>query len=152
MVNPLHSRGRRYSFDALHEAKDSYAVTSSAAAQVDSSAKVITVDDARFDAVAMIEVSALKITANDELYHIIVQGSTTIGFDAGTVENLEMLELGATEVRKGSAKDSAIGYFELMFSNAKGDDHYPYLRAYTHVAGTSPSITHTVNFGRMFGI
>lgn len=135
--------GRRvYTFDADLELKDAGAITASAAAQVDGSAKIIDMGAARFDGLALINVSALDIVSNDEVYRIFVQGSSSASF-ASDIENLACLELGATEVRAGGAKDSVVGIYELPVTNEAADTVYRYIRAYTQIAGTTPSINYT---------
>ena len=116
------------------------AITADGAGQVASAAKIHDVGAARFEAVMLIDVSALDIVSNDERYIICVQGSSSATF-ASNIENLAMIELGATEVRAGGAKDSGIGRYELPFMNEQNEVIYRYLRIYVDVAGTSPSAT-----------
>jgi hypothetical protein len=133
---------RSYTFDALQQLCDGQTFTSSAAAQVASSAKIIDVgqDAPNFSGVAVIDVSAIKITANNELYTMIVQGSSSPTF-ASDIENLASLSLGATEVRPGGAIDSSPGRYEVPFFNKQDGVQYRYLRLFVVTAGTSPSAT-----------
>ena len=133
---------RTYNFDAEMEFKDAGLVASSAAAQVDAANKIIDVGAARFEAVMVVDVSAIEIASDDEVYDIIVQGSNSATFASG-IENLAQLNLGATEVRDGGAKDSEIGRYELPFVNEQDATVYRYLRVYTKVAG---SIATGINF------
>lgn len=126
---------RTYSFDAELQLKDAGLVAASAAAQVDSVAQVLSVGDARLDAVVVIDVIAIEIASNDEEYDIILQGSTVEAFTAGTIQNLAQMNLGATEVRQGAAIDSVAGRYEMPFTNEQADIRYPYIRLYTVVAG-----------------
>lgn len=135
-----------YSFDAELLAKDAYLVAASAAAQVASAAKVIDVGEARFDATAVIDVSAIEIASNNELYRIAVQGSSSPTF-ASDVQNLAMVDLGATEVRDGGAIDSTTGRLTLDFTNCQNDVIYRYLRVYTFVSG---SVATGINFTAFF--
>jgi hypothetical protein len=135
--------GRRvYTFDADLELKDAGAITASAAAQVDGAAKILDMGAARFDGLVLINVTALDIVSNDEEYNIIVQGSSSATF-ASDIENLAMLNLGATEVRDGGAKDSVVGIYELPVTNEAADTVYRYIRIYIFIAGTTPSINFT---------
>lgn len=143
---------RSYTFDAELELKDAGAVTSSAAAQVDAAAKIVDLgsDTASFSGVAVVDVSAIDIANSDELYTLIVQGSSSATF-ASDIENLAELSLGDTAVRPGGPKDSTVGRYEIPFLNEQDGTKYRYLRMYTEVAGTSPSINYTAFAGRASG-
>lgn len=93
----------------------------------------------RFEGVLIIDVSALDIASNDEVYTFLLQGSSASDFS--TKETLVSLALGATEVRPGGAVDSVIGRYELPFITEQHDTVYDYVRLYVDVAGTTPSIT-----------
>ena len=133
MTNIVNHLG--FSFDSLLEMKDAGLVAASAAAQVGGSDKIADVLMSFFQGALVINVSAIEIASNDELYRIIMQGSTTPGFDAGTIENLAELTLGATEVRPGAALDSTPGRHHLPLYNLQDDVIYRYLRVYTDVSG-----------------
>lgn len=125
---------RSYTFDAELEMKDAGLVAADAAATVGGSAKTLNVGDAVFKGVLVVDVTAIEIASNDELYRIIVQGSTTSNFAA--TEVLGHAALGATEVRPGGAADSTTGRFEVPFTNQQNGVTYPYIRVYTDVSGT----------------
>lgn len=135
---------RTFTFDALLQLKDAGAITSSAAAQVSGSNKILDMGAGRFDGVVTVDVSAIDIVSNDEEYNIIIQGSNSASFASG-IENLAMLNLGATEVRDGGGQDSTVGRYEIHVTNEQADTVYRYIRAYTFIAGTSttPSINYT---------
>jgi len=116
--------------------KDAGLVASSAAATVDSSAQVADVGEGLVDALLVVDVSAIEIASDDELYSIAVQGSDVSDFSTGSpvIEELAVLNLGAAEVLSGS-QDSATGRYVLPFRNVKGSTAFPYLRVYTTVAG-----------------
>lgn len=116
------------------------AVTADGAGQVASAARIHDVGQARFEAVMLVDVTALDIVSNDERYIVLVQGSSSPTF-ASNIENLVAIELGATEVRAGGAKDSTVGRYELPFCNEQDNEIYRYLRVYVDVAGTTPSLT-----------
>ncbi|MHA7900773.1 MAG: hypothetical protein ACX94B_12990 [Henriciella sp.] len=143
---------RSYTFDAELEFKDAGAVTADGAAEVDGSAKIVDLgsETAAFSGVMICDVSAIKISANDELYTLIVQGGDADDF-SGAIENLAELSLGATEVRPGGADDSTVGRYEIPFINEQDGTKYRYLRVYVDVAGTSPSINFTAFAGRASG-
>lgn len=133
---------RTYTFDALTQLKDAGAVTSSAAAQVASAAKILDMGAGRFDGTVVFDVSAIDIASNDEVYDLIIQGSNSATFASG-VENLAQLNLAAAAVRDGGGQASTVGRYELGVTNEQADVVYRYVRAYTKVAGTTPSINYT---------
>lgn len=141
---------RSYTFDKELQLKDAGLVAASAAAQVSAAAKIADLgsSDAAFSGVAVVDVSAIEIASNDELYTIIVQGSNSSDF-SGAKENLAELSLGATEVRPGGAADSVAGRYEIPFVNEQAGVTYRYLRIYTLVAGTiATGINYTAYVGR----
>ena len=96
--------------------KDAGAVTSSAAAQVDGAAKVLNIGPGKLEGYINIDVSALDIASNDEVYQIIAQFSDSATFASG-IKNGAILELAATEVAGGGADDAVIGRYKLPFTN-----------------------------------
>lgn len=130
---------RFYNQDLELVFKDAGLVAASAAATVGGQAKIIDVGAARFEAVMVIDVSAIEIASNDEEYTIVIQGSNSPSFASG-VEILAMTNLGALELRTGDVSDtsvdSVIGRYELPFVNEQADVIYRYLRVYTVVSGT----------------
>lgn len=138
---------RSYTYDADLALKDAGLVAASAAAQVSSAAKIVNVGAATFKGVAVIDVTAIEIASNDELYTIVIQGSTSSTF-ASDIQNLAALDLGATEVRLGGAIDSTTGRYELVFINEQDGVVYPYVRAYTVVAG---SVATGINYSAFIG-
>lgn len=141
---------RSYTFDANLEMKDAGLVAADAAAQVDGSNKILAVGDATFKGVLVVDVSAIEIASNDEVYRICVQGSSSATF-ASDVQNLAVLPLGATEVNPGGAIDSVTGRYELWFSNQQAGVTYPYIRVYTDVNGAiATGINYSAFIGRDF--
>lgn len=141
---------RSYSFDIQQLLQDGVAAkTASGAGQVSGAAKVLDLGSATaaYSGVLVIDVQAIVINDDDELYHILVQGGDAEAF-SGSVQNLACLTLGATEVLPGGADDSTAGRYELPFVNRQDDVTYQYLRVYTEVAGTSPSIDYTAYIGQ----
>ncbi len=100
---------------------------------------ILDLGSGRFDAVLVFDVTALDIVSNDEAYNIIVQVSNSATFASGIEEAARRL-LGATEVRKG-AGDSAVGRYEMPFTNDVNGTEYRHARVLVDVAGTTPSIT-----------
>lgn len=118
--------------------KDAGAVTADGAATVDGSAKIIKTGAGRFEAVMLIDVSALTVGA-DNAYNVVIQGSNTADF-SGAKQNLAVLDLGNTAVRAGGAITSTIGRYEVPFTTEVNDVVYDYVRVYTDVTGTTPSV------------
>lgn len=123
-------------YDSTLIMKDAGLVAASAAATVGGSAKIANVGAGRVDGRLVIDVTAIEVDA-DELYSIALQGSDVADFSTGDekIEELAVINLGANEVIGGN-QDSAIGRYEVPFSNVKLDTAYPYLRVFTTVAGT----------------
>jgi len=124
-------------FDANLEFKDAGLVAASAAATVDSAAKVIDVGEGLFRGCMIIDVTALEIASNTEIYDIIVQGSTVAAFATDTaIAELAALNLSAAEVKRSDCnKDDSTGRFKLYFDNENDGTYYRYLRVFTAVAG-----------------
>lgn len=140
---------RSYTLDADLIMKSAGLVAADAAATVGGSAKTLEVGEAAFKGVLVVDVTAIEIASNDELYRIIVQGSTTSNFAA--TEILGHLALGATEVRPGGGIDSTTGRYELFFTNCQGGVTYPYIRVFTDVSGTiATGINYSAFIGRDF--
>lgn len=133
---------RTYTFDALLQLKDAGAITASAAAQVAAANKILDMGNGRFDGTAVIDVSAIDISSTDERYQIVVQGSNSPTFASG-IENLATLDLGATASRGGGAQNSVVGRYEIGVTNEQFDTVFRYLRLFTVVSGTTPSINYT---------
>lgn len=130
---------RVYNYDAEMLLKDAGLVAASAAATVESAAKVIDLGPGRFEGVVIIDVSAIEIASNDEEYTIVLQGSASSSIASG-VEILAMMNLGALELRTGDvgdfSVDSVAGRYEMPFVNEQADTRYRYVRLYTVVSGT----------------
>lgn len=96
---------------------------------------------ARIDACAVIDITAIKISAGNETYKIVIIGSNDPGLATGNVE------LAAVQVGKGvsleipNASDSVVGRVELPFCTQVCGSLYEYIGCYVVEAGTSPSIT-----------
>lgn len=127
-----------YTFDADLELKDAGLVAASAAAQVDSAAKVLDLGGGLVEGNIVIDVSALEIASNDEDYDIVAQLSPDAAF--GTAANIQdwvTLNLGASETKStDSDKDDTTGRYILPFRNEVNGTIYRYLRLYTVVVGT----------------
>jgi len=125
-------------FDSDLEFKDAGLVAASAAATVDGTAKVVDVGTGLFRGCMILDVSALEIADNDEIYDIVVQGSSDSDFGTDTnIVELAALNLSAAEVKRTDCnKDDSTGRYKIYFDNENDGTYYRYLRVYTVVAGT----------------
>lgn len=125
-----------YTFDANLEFKDAGLVASSAAAQVDSAAKVVDVGTGFFKADMVIDVTAIEVASGNEAYKICVEASDNSGFSSGTEVELQSILIGDSSVTGGDVDDTT-GRYVLPFTNRGVDGTcYRYLRLYTTVQGT----------------
>lgn len=125
-------------FDADLEFKDAGLVASSAAAQVDSENKIVDLGTGLFRGKMIIDVSALEIASNDELYDIVVQLSSDSDFGTATnIVEAAQLNLSAAEVKRTDCnQDDSTGIYKLYFDNEFDGTYYRYARLYTVVGGT----------------
>ena len=122
-------------FDSALELKDAYLVAASAAAQVDSAAKIVDLGSGKIIGDIIIDVTAVEIDSNNEIYDIVAQVSDSASFASG-IKNVCQLNMAATEVADGGAADAETGRYILPFRNVFNGAQYRYLRLYTKVAGT----------------
>ena len=127
---------KAYAFDSRleHRALGSAAITSTATLDT------ITERAAqRTDYRTIATVEAIKISANDELYQIVVECSND-GFT--TLEVADVKDFGATEVRQSGAPDSLVAdIVELYWCTEINGTKYAASRVRLIASGTSPSIT-----------
>jgi hypothetical protein len=123
-------------FDAELEFKDAGLVAATAAATVDSAAKVVDLGTGLYRGMMIIDVSAIEIASNTEIYDIVIQGSPDLTFTAATIADLAAINLSAKEVKRTDCdKDDATGRYKLYFDNENNGTYYRYARVYTVVAG-----------------
>ena len=124
--------------------KDAGAVTESGVGTVGGVARILDVGEGLAEGEMVVDVTAIEIASNDELYSIALQGSDVADFTTGSpkVEELACLNLGANEVLSGN-QDSATGRYVVPFSNLKLETYFPYLRLYSTCAG---SVATGINF------
>jgi hypothetical protein len=111
-------------YDALLQLKDAGAVTADAAAQVGGSNQILD----------------LGVGSGDERYVLTMQGSNSATFASGIV-NLGSKQFGDSSVTLESA-DSVVGEYEFAVTNDQNGSLYRYVRMYTDVSGTTPSINY----------
>ena len=121
-------------FDSGLEFKDAGLVAASAAAEVDAAAKIVDIGTGLYRGKMNIDVSAIEIADNNEIFTICVQLSNSATF-ASLFQTAAKLELGAHEVLLGDI-DSTVGRYKIYFDNEFDGTYYRYARIYTVVAGT----------------
>lgn len=131
---------RDFTIDALLQLKDAGAITADAAAQVSGAAKVLDLGLGRIDARIVVDVTAIDVSSGDESYLIKTQFSNTSDLSAGVVGGTA-LHLGDSTVTLNSA-DSVVGRYEISFTNEINGTLYRYMRLFTDVGGTTPSINY----------
>lgn len=135
-----------YPYDANLLLKDAGAITADAAGTVAAAAKVVDLGDADVEGVCVADVTALDVASTDELYFVILEGCNTADFTTGSpqIEPLAVLVLGAGGVIPGAgATSSVVDKHALPFINSRGSTRFRYVRIYTDVNGTSPSINYS---------
>ena len=120
-------------FDYALRLKDAGLVQADAAAQVGGADKILTLGDSRADGTVVVDITAIEVASNDEAYAIICQFSDSATFASGIV-NGTCLFVGTLEVVKSSA-DTAVGRYELPFTNELNGTVYTYMRLYTECQG-----------------
>ena len=126
-------------FNYDHILKDAGAVTSSGYGTVDASAKVVNLGDGLVRGNLIIDISAIKISANDEKYEIHLIGGSDETFTEEV--SLGSKELGANENLQGN-RDSKLSRVIMAFQNEERGVVYPYVRVRHVISGTSPSINY----------
>lgn len=97
---------------------------------------------ARIDAMLVLDVTALNIATGDENYRLVVALSNDPAFGAGNVVEGPSILLGkGAELDVGNGADSVVGRYELGFTNQIAGSIYEFMQLYVIVSGTGPSIT-----------
>jgi len=124
-------------FDSDLEFKDAGLVATSAAAEVDSSAQIVDVGTGLFKGCMILEVTALEIASDDEIYDIVIQGSSDSDFGtAANIRELAAINLSAKEAKRTDCdEDDSTGRYKIYFDNENNGTLYRYLRLYTVVDG-----------------
>jgi hypothetical protein len=122
-----------FTYDHALLMKDAGLIASSAAAQVGGSAKVLDLGAGRVDARVVLQITAVEVASNDEVYDIEVQLSNSATFASGIVIS-GIARLGALEASFESA-DTVAGRREIHFANEVDGTLYRYARLFTRVAG-----------------
>lgn len=84
----------------------------------------------------VLDVSAVEVASTDEIYLIVLEGSTVEGMASGSV-SLATIEMGNATAPADA--DTGTGRFAVPFRNEQNGTIYPFVRIYTEVAGTIDS-------------
>lgn len=143
---------RKYSFDANLEFSDNAAAyTASGYLQKGGADGVIDlggnqgtspVQQARIDAMAIFDVTAIDIASGNETYQLDILLSNDPAFAAANVVCAAGIQLGKGASLRGpvAQADSVIGRVELGFTNQVAGTIYEYMKVYLTAGGTTPSI------------
>ena len=123
-------------FDAALELKDAGLVAASAAATVDSAAKILDLGSSFVYGEVVIDATAIEVDSSNEKFEIEWQLSPDATFGtAGNIVCAATLKLGDSSTN-GSGADSAAGRYVLLVSNEFAGTKYRYARLFTRIAGT----------------
>lgn len=141
---------RTYSFDANLQLSDNAAAyTADGYAQVAGADAILDLggnqgvtpaQQARIDAMLVIDVTAIDVASADEVYRIKVLGGNLATMLATRVLAEMTLGKGTAKV-PSSTLDDATGRYELPFCTEQDDVKYEFVKLYIDVAGTTPSIS-----------
>ena len=135
---------RTYPIDTALQLEDAITAT-----EVNSGGEIDLGDGLAHGAV-VINLSAIKVSSNDEDYKIELQGSTISGFATETANVvLATLHLGANEVTGAvpgdTTTDTAVGQYYVPFCNDFAGTTHRYVRLKVTTTGTSETLTYTAH-------
>lgn len=101
-----------------------------------------TPQQARIDAMMIIDVPTIDIASGNETYQIDILVSNDPAFAAAAPVCAGGIQLGKGASLRGAVaqKDSVIGRYEVPFTNNIAGSVYQYVKVYVTAGGTSPSI------------
>jgi len=92
------------------------------------------------DGYLVLDVSAVEVASTDEIYNIVLEGSSVAAMTSGSV-SLARIEMGNATAPADA--DTGTGRFVVPFRNEQNGTTYRYVRIYTGVAG---AIATGINF------
>jgi hypothetical protein len=126
---------RDFTFDYDLLLKDAGVIAADAAATVGGSAKILDLGAGRVDGRVIIDISEIEVATGNEGYKLKTQFSASATFASGVIGGT-LLYVGDSSLLIGESADTAIGRFELPFTNEINGTIYRYMRMYTDVEGT----------------
>lgn len=130
----MRSPQKDFIFEPAFQLKDAGLVAADAAAQVGGVDRILDLGAARSDGRVIVDVTAIEVADGNERFLIKTQFSNSATFASGVFGGTA-LDLGDSSVTKDSA-DSAVGRYELPFTNEINGTVYRYFRLWTEVQGT----------------
>jgi hypothetical protein len=124
-----------FTFDYDLRLKDAGVIAASAAAQVGGVDKILDVGAARVDGRVIVDTTAVEVDSGNELYQVVVQGSSSATFASGIV-TLGEQRFGDSSVTLETVDSPAAARREIAFTNEQNGTVYRYIRVYTIIAGT----------------
>lgn len=142
---------RTYSFDAnLLLADNAAAYTVDGYSQVGGADGILDLggnqnvtpaQQARIDAVLVIDVTAIDIASGDETYRLKVLACNDPAFASSVVQVGELCLGKGSALIPATQKDSVIGRYELLFCTEQANVKYEWVKFFIDVGGTTPSIS-----------
>lgn len=101
-----------------------------------------TPQQARIDAMLVLDVTALDITSGNETYQIDIMVSNDPNFAAANVVCAGGVQFGKGASLRGAVaqKDSVTGRYEIAFTNNIAGAFYEFMKVYLTEGGTTPSV------------
>ncbi len=131
----MRSPQKDFIFEPAFQLKDAGLVAADAAAQVGGVDRILDLGAARTDGRAIVDVTAIEVASGDEIYRIKLQFSNSATFASGVIGGTQ-IHLGDSSTLVGESADSAVGRYEIPFTNEINGTVYRYVRLYTDVSGT----------------
>ena len=99
---------------------------------------------------AVIDISAIEIASNDELYEFVIEGGDSLAFTTGDEDELARIHVGALEVLStDTTVDSDVGRYILPFTNLRNTRAYRFIRLNVQISGTiATGINYTCFIGK----
>lgn len=91
------------------------------------------------------DITAIKVSAGDEIYDIVVQGSPDLAFTAATIVDLGSITLADAAVQRTDMnQDNVVGRRSIIVENLdESGDPLRFIRLFNVQAGTAESITYS---------
>jgi len=116
--------------------------TGAAITATETGSLILNVGSGLVDGYLVVDVTAIDVTTGDEAYSLMLEGSPDAAFGtAGNIRVMSELRIGGATFTAPNGAADGVGRFLIPFRNERNGTVYPYLRLYTLLAGTSPSLT-----------
>lgn len=116
--------------------------TGAAITSTETGSVILDVGAGLFGGFLVADITAIDTTTGDEAYSLMLEGSPDAAFGtAGNIRVVSELRIGGATFTTPNGAADGVGRFAIPFRNERNGTTYRYLRLYTLIAGTSPSIT-----------